>query len=126
MDVQQMEVDDAEEDQYADDGNRQLFKAWRRLKNNLELIYANDQCVDINFLFKCYEEVYEYVMHVNKEQIELRNMGKQEFHPGRTQEISRELYYCLIGFMNDKTEEFKNVIMKQFDTIASLLTFFYS
>lgn len=106
--VLRMELDD----EYSDDGNRQLFIAWKNLKTKLDLIYDEDPCVDMNFLSVCYNEVYEYIMHVNKEQIELRNMGKQEFHPGRTHSISRELYYCLIGFMSDKTDTFARVITK--------------
>lgn len=112
--VQRMEIDD----DYSDNG-KFLF-AWKSLKHDLDLIYDEDPCVDLAFLTKCYNKVYEYVMHVNKEQIDMRASGKQQFYPGRAQMVSRELYYCLIGFMNDKTDHFVTVI---YDNVLKLALF---
>lgn len=93
-----------------DDGqNNQLVRTWNRMKEKLNLIYDEDPQVNYEFLAKCYDKVFNYLMHVNREQIEQRNAGHQEFHPGKTYEISLDLYLVLIGFINDKTDEFAEV-----------------
>lgn len=89
--------------------NSQLVRSWNILENKLTLIYDEHPSVNLLFLSECYNEVFNYLMHVNKEHIEKRNAGTQELHPGRTQEISRDLYLILIGFMYNKTDEFAEV-----------------
>lgn len=95
--------------EYNSTENRKLVSAWQNLKNKLEKIYAEDSCVDIVFLAECYDQVHEYVSCVNKEQIALRSLGKQQFHPGRSHLVSKELYYCLIGYIGGKTDKFVKV-----------------
>lgn len=107
-----MSVDQAmEEDIEVDTENndtftRKLVAAWQNLKTKLDKIYCEESCVDLVFLAECYDQVHEFMSAVNKEQIWLRSLGKQQFYPGLSHLVSRELYYCLIGYINGKTDEF--------------------
>jgi hypothetical protein len=96
-----------------DDGDERqdnpLFQVWNNLKVKLNLIYDEDPIVNIAFLSKCYDDVFNYLMHVSREQIDRRNAGHQEFHPGKSQEISRDLYLVLISYIDDKAAEFAEV-----------------
>ena len=104
--VENMDVDYAID--ISDETNRQII-FWNSLKKKIELIYNDDPKVDLTFLTTCYDDVYDFVMFENRQQIELRNLGMQQFYPGKTQDLSRELYYYLIGFINEKTEIFAEV-----------------
>lgn len=101
-----MELMDIGEDYY----NLELFRTWPILKDKLDIIYDEDLCVNFQFLADCYDEVFDYVMHVNKENIQSRCMGKQEITPGKTLNILRDLYMMLINYIEEKAETFVNVI----------------
>lgn len=82
---------------------------WESLMKKMTLIYNDDPTVDLTFLTTCYDDVYNFVMYENRQQIELRNLGIQQFYPGRTQDVSRKLYYFLIEFINEKADFFAEV-----------------
>jgi hypothetical protein len=100
-----------------EEANRQI-EFWQFLKKKIMKIYNDDPDVNIEFLQKCYDNVYDYIMYENRKFIEMRNLGKQQFSPGTTHETSRELYYMLIGLMNDRADDYARV---RFNRVESKL-----
>lgn len=89
--------------------NDKLTTLWINLKPELDKIYEESDEVNLPFLSKCYDSVFKYLMHVNQENIERRSNGHQEFHPGVSHEISRDLYFELISYIRDQSSRFIQV-----------------
>lgn len=89
--------------------NHQLLETWSRLQAKLELIYDEDPSVNLQFLAECVEAVFNYAMHVTKENIELRIQGHQEFFPGRNHEILRDLHEEMTQYIRQKSDTFAEV-----------------
>lgn len=89
--------------------NDKLRALWINLKPQLDKIYEESDEVDLTFLSQCYDSVFKYLMHVNQENIERRSGGHQEFHPGVSHEISRDLYFELISYIRDQSSSFIQV-----------------
>lgn len=120
MDLNEIDDEEMAEDDFDEFGenqnnelagidNNELARTWTSLKGKFAQIYDEDERVDVNFLANCYNDVFNYLMHVNRAQIESRSRGHQEFSPGMSHHISRDLYFVLLSFLHDKTEEFSTV-----------------
>lgn len=105
--------------------NNELVRTWSSLKHSLALVYDEDPRVNLKFLSQCYHEVFSYLMHVNKEYVALRNAGVQEFYPGKTHKISRDLYLVLHSFIEEKSNMFANVKVKFIYVQLKLKLFFF-
>lgn len=107
-----MEVDDDfvdydndydEEDDLDQLQNVQLRELWTVLQPRLDQIYDEDNAVDWKFMTQCYDLVFSYLMHVNRENIQKRIEGHQEIFPGKSHEYARDLHSKLISYMGMKT-----------------------
>lgn len=104
-----MEIDDFgyhdAEDESDQLQNVQLKKLWIDLKPKLDQIYAEDDVVDWKFMSSCYDLVFNYLMYVNRENIEKRIRGHQEIFPGKSHEFARDLHNAVISYMGLKTKD---------------------
>lgn len=102
---EEMEVDI--ETQYTP--SQQLLETWPRLQARLELIYDEDPSVNLKFLAECVDEVFNYAMHITRENIEQRIQGHQEFFPGRSHETLRDLHLVMTDYIREKADTFAKV-----------------